>query len=171
MSIRRSLAPFVLSLLGTACAATPSGPPPRSADCVGAAKLQPAENLGSLSDEELVDKLMAQTGAANLGQQMMDAMLVQFQSMGNMPPGFADKLRDQIKPEELIAKIRPIYLRHYDRATLVASIRFYETPAGKQLIAKMPQVMSEAMAMGQQWGQEVAAKLMAARKPEGTEKP
>lgn len=165
MGIRHSPVPFALCLLGTACAA--SAPPPKAADCVRSAELKPADNLDTLSEEELVDKLMAQTGMAKLGQQMMDAML----TMTDLPPGFADKLRERLEPEELIAKIRPIYLRHYDRATLVASIRFNESPAGKRILAEMPQVTSEAMVVGQKWGQEVAAKVIAESKSNAAAKP
>jgi len=60
---------------------------------------------------------------------------------------------------------RPIYLKAYDRKTLLAVIRFYDTEEGKNVIAGLPHVMSEAMAVGQKWGRELADKSLAASRP------
>ena len=116
----------------------------------------------------MVDKLLVQTGSAQLGEQIFDAMVVQFQGMQNLPPTFLQHLKEGMNPDELTALIRPIYLKAYDRKTLLAVVRFYDTEEGKKVIVGLPRVMSEAMAVGQKWGKDLADKALAASRPPAT---
>jgi hypothetical protein len=54
-------------------------------------------------------------------------------------------------------------VKHLDDATLDAMIAFYETPAGRDLAAKMPTIQMETMdagiVYGRKLGMEVAAEL------------
>jgi hypothetical protein len=54
----------------------------------------------------------------------------------------------------------PIYVKNYDRKTLLAAIAFYASPQGHALVEKLPIVTSESMEAGKMWGQELARKTL-----------
>jgi len=110
--------------------------------------------------EAKVRELMKLTGAADLGKQTMDSMLHEFRKMPGLPPGFLEKFRQTARPEELIERIVPIYMKHLDDETLDAAIAFYKTPAGRKLTRAQPAILQESFQVGKEWGQELAMKVM-----------
>jgi len=54
----------------------------------------------------------------------------------------------------------PIYQKHFTEAEIQAINDFYQTPAGKKLIKEMPDIMQESFVIGQQWGQDIAQKMV-----------
>jgi hypothetical protein len=54
----------------------------------------------------------------------------------------------------------PIYVEHLTVEEMQAAIDFYETPEGQSLIEKMPVISQESFAVGQQWGMELAQRVM-----------
>jgi hypothetical protein len=118
--------------------------------------------------EKLARELMALSGAADMGKQVMHGMMEQFRSNPAIPPKFVDKFLELAKPEQLVEMVVPLYVRIYDEETLAAAVAFYKTKSGKALIAGLPQITQESMALGQKWGQELAAKVLSelnAQKP------
>ena len=111
---------------------------------------------------KLARELMALTGSADLGKQMMDGMADQFRSQPGIPEGFIDKFLELAKPEGLVDMVVPLYVKTFDAETLQAAVDFYKTPAGKNLVAGLPQITQESMVLGQQWGMELAQKTQAA---------
>jgi hypothetical protein len=72
-----------------------------------------------------------------------------------------DRFKQNMHTDELIELIVPVYLKHYDHPTLVAVIRFYQTDAGKKMIAELPAVTAESMEAGKKWGAKLAKKTLA----------
>jgi uncharacterized protein len=64
---------------------------------------------------------------------------------------------------ELIAEV---YAKHFTMAELDQLIEFYNTPVGRKLVQEQPQMMTEAMGLGQRWGQAVASEVMQEIAPE-----
>ena len=87
-------------------------------------------------------------------------MMETFRKMPNLPPGFVDKLRQNMKPEQLTEMIVPIYLKHLDHKTLVAAIRFYQSPEGRVIVKALPVVTAESGEAGKQWGMALATKTL-----------
>lgn len=112
--------------------------------------------------EALVRELLEVTGSADLGKQMMDGMMAQFQGNPALPPGFAEKFSELAKPEQIVEMVVPIYMKAYDEKTLQAAIDFYKTPEGTLLMAKMPQISQESMIVGQDWGAKLAQETLEA---------
>jgi hypothetical protein len=112
------------------------------------------------SKEQKVRKLLEITGAASMGKQVMDAMLDQFNKMPNLPEGFIAKFREVATGQDLLEKVIPIYLKHFDEESLDAVIAFYQTDAGRKFIKAQPAIMKESMELGQKWGQELATKAL-----------
>ncbi len=118
--------------------------------------------VGAADDEAAkeakVRKLLEITGAAKMGDQVMTAMIDNFRRDPRLPPGFLDKFKELAKPDEMIEKIIPLYLKHFDEKTIDAAIAFYETPEGQAMLKAQPQVVQESMQIGQAWGEELARK-------------
>ena len=120
----------------------------------------PADGLDALTDEQLVRKFLDVMGASSLGMLVADQMMETFRKMPNLPPGFVDKLRQNMKPEQLTEMIVPIYLKHLDHKTLVAAIRFYQSPEGRVIVKALPVVTAESGEAGKQWGMALATKTL-----------
>jgi len=131
--------------------------------------LLPSPALAADKDA-LARELMSLTGADQLGQQMLDAMIPQFAQMG-MPPEFAESFRDKADVQALVEQIVPLYAETLDEKTLKAAIAFYKSPEGKKLIAKQPEIQMKAMQIGQAWGaqlgQQIASEMAAEAAPQG----
>jgi hypothetical protein len=135
---------------GTHAAQTPTKTTPRAAPRAGAKDPK----------EALARKVMDLSGAGNMGKQVLDAMMEQFKQMPNLPPGFADKFKEMARAEDIVDLVVPVYVKNYDSATLQAVIDFYESDGGRAFAAKQPQVVAESQRAGQQWGMQLAQKVM-----------
>lgn len=125
----------------------------------GSAGQEGAEKKQS-AKEQKVRKLLELTGAASMGNQVMDAMLDQFNKIPNLPEGFIAKFRELASGQDLLGQVIPIYMKHLDEESLDALIAFYQTDAGKKFIKAQPAIMKESMELGQKWGQELAMKAL-----------
>jgi hypothetical protein len=160
----RSPALLLLALAAAGCASTtaPCAPvvaAPGAAPAVGAAAAP--DDLDHQTSEQLARRVMELTGAGALGKQMAANMAVEMKKMPNLPPGFMDRLMANIHPEDLTDLFVPIYVKELDHDTLVAIVRFYETPAGKLLIGKLPVLTQESAEAGAEWGRSLAKKTLA----------
>jgi uncharacterized protein len=156
------LMPFVLG--GFGCATTPPPAPAcPTAPLTGTAGVgsdAPSEDLAPLTSEQLATKLLELTGATHLGKQVMDGMAENFTKFPGLPPGFLDKFRENAHPEELTALLVPIYVKSFDRDTLMAAIRFYESKYGRLMVAALPAATKASMEVGQTWGRKMAEKTL-----------
>lgn len=69
--------------------------------------------------------------------------------------------------DELVDRLVPVYQKHFTEADLNGFISFYRTPIGRKLAEKSPLVMQESMAVGQQWGLEIAKSFEEKMKAKG----
>jgi len=111
--------------------------------------------------EKDIRQLLAVTGAAAMGEQVMDQMIGSMKPMApQLPDTFWTQLRVEVTGDSLIELVVPIYAKHLSPDDVKALITFYESPAGKKLIAVQPAITAESMEVGQAWGQEVAMKVV-----------
>lgn len=158
MTSRPFLVPPILLLSLVALAApsrAQSGPAPESPAPAAAAAEIPAPLRAKILE------VLRLTDSAELGRQMMDQLLGTFEgSTPGVPDEFWSRLRDELRTDDLIELIVPIYARHLTEAELDALIAFYSSEHGRSLVSKMPQVMQESMLAGQQWGADIARQVM-----------
>ena len=109
-----------------------------------------------------IEKMLRLTGMEKLTTQIMDQMI------GTLKKQFPDTSQDfwnrfqrKLDPRELIEKIIPVYNKYYTMEDLKAINAFYESPAGKKVLATMPQVMQESMQIGQAWGERIGKEAAA----------
>jgi hypothetical protein len=130
------------------------------AKCASQPEKAPGEDFDKMSNEQLARKMMELTGSAKLAQQVMASMGESLQKMPGMPAGFMAKLQANARSDDLINLLIPIYVRNYDRPTMIGAIRYYESDEGKALIAHLPDVTRESAAAGRGWGRELAQKTL-----------
>ena len=130
--------------------AVPSPPPPAA-----------AKPMIGPSEEKVIRQLLDVTGTVKLSQQMVDQMLASMQtSMPDIPAEFWTKIRACFKADEFIALIIPVYDKYYSKEELDGLLAFYQSPLGQKVIATLPEVNRESMAIGQAWGRKQAQAIM-----------
>ena len=103
-----------------------------------------------------IEKLLRLTGMEKLVSQMETQMIASLKAqMPQVPELFWTKFQQKMNTRELVEKIIPIYDKYYSTEDIKAVNAFYETPAGQKLLSTLPQVMHEAMKVGQEWGEKI----------------
>lgn len=72
-----------------------------------------------------------------------------------MAEGISAEKKAEIRTQafdKLVELMTPIYKKHITLGDLEEINKFYQTPAGKRIIAAQPKVVDESIQAGQQWG-------------------
>ena len=110
---------------------------------------------------ESIRKLMESTGAGEVGVQVINQMLPAMkQLVPNAPEEFWQDFMAEINADEMIDLVIPIYQKYLTEEDIQAINAFYNTPEGKKLIRVQPLIIQESMQVGQQWGEEIARKVI-----------
>lgn len=120
----------------------------------------------SMTKEQKIRSLLNRTGAAAMGQQMLDTMMAQVEQQPDTPPGFVDKFKMLAAHDDLVERIIPIYDRNLSDADVDGILAFYESKAGQDLAKAQPLILQESMAEGQKWAEGLAEKALAELKKE-----
>ncbi len=115
---------------------------------------------------EAAKELMQATSTDKMMVQMLDEILPQMYSlMENLNPKqgaltttlmkelFAPEMKRRIP--ELIEIVALTYARYFSFEEMEELAAFYDTPAGRKIIAIMPKLNSELMGLGSAWGENV----------------
>jgi hypothetical protein len=152
---------FVLSLILAALAVPVRAQAPPAEEPAAAESPASAEPEIPASLRAKILEVLRLTDSAELGRQMMDQLLGTFEgSTPGVPDEFWSRLREELRSDDLIELIVPIYARHLTEAELDALIAFYSSEHGRSVVSKMPQVMQESMLVGQEWGADVARQIL-----------
>ena len=117
------------------------------------------------SKREDIKKLLLLMNSKQMGKQVLTQMISQFQKMQpNIPKEFWNQFMNDKSMDSLIDLTIPIYAKHLSHEDIKGLIQFYQTPLGKRFITNMPLMTQESMQAGQQWGQNLAMKIMQALK-------
>ena len=118
--------------------------------------------------EKDIKELLVLTGSAQLGKQVASQMFDSFEKMyPQVPAEFWNEFKKEMKTDDLINLMVPIYKKYYTHDEIKDLIKFYKTPIGQKTISVMPSVTQDAMAAGQTWGQEIAMKVLEKMKEKG----
>ncbi len=113
------------------------------------------------SKEATIRKLVAVTGAAEMGKQVMDTLFEQVKPLyPDVPAEVWTEFGGMFTANELTELVVPIYDKHFEIAELEALLAFYQSPTGQKLLSKMPAVMQESVGIGNAWGQKKANELI-----------
>lgn len=107
-----------------------------------------------------IKKLLQLTKSGELGIQAMTQMIGTFKTtMPSVPTKFWEDFMKEIKADDLVNLIVPIYDKHFNHDDIKGLITFYETPMGQKFIQTQPAIAQESMEAGQKWGQELGMKV------------
>ena len=108
-----------------------------------------------------IRKMLMLTGSGKLGIQMMESMIASFKShYSNVDSSFWNDFMKEVRPEDLVNMVIPVYDRNFTAEEIEGMIVFYSSPIGQKVLAKLPVVMQESMQIGQAWGQELGKKVL-----------
>lgn len=120
------------------------------------------------SKQQKIKQLLVVTGSGNLSIQMMKSIMGSYQkSHPQIPQEFWNNFMQEVKADDLEKIIIPIYDKHFTETEIDDLVKFYNTPAGKKMIEKMPLIMQESMSAGRIWGKEIAERVAARLKEQG----
>ena len=113
------------------------------------------------ASKQSVQKLMHNTGAGNMGVQIMNQMLPALKKMvPDAPEKFWSDFMAEVNPDDMINLVIPVYQKYLSEADIKAMNKFYSSPTGRKLIHVQPMIMRESMMIGQQWGRGIAQKVL-----------
>ena len=111
---------------------------------------------------EQIQKMLRLTGMENLMDQMKLQMLSSLRGqLTEVPEAFWSSFEKRMDMRELIEKMIPLYDKYYTLEDLKAINSFYESPAGKKILATLPQIMQEGMKIGEEWGRRIGEQAAA----------
>lgn len=83
---------------------------------------------------------------------------VMVQPLINMvPQDKREAFKTEIKAsmDELYDKLTVVYMETYTEEDIDAILAFYNSPVGKKMVAKTPELTQKSMQIGQQWGMKL----------------
>lgn len=121
----------------------------------------------SQADKEQVAKraeirqLIELTGAANISADALRQIISPLRAgFPQVPNEFWDTFMKEVRSEELIDLVIPIYDKYYTREEIHDLTTFYQSPVGQKTIKVLPKLSAEAIDAGQEWGRMVADRAM-----------
>lgn len=107
-----------------------------------------------------IRRMLAVSGSAEVSTQVIDSMFGNFKQMSpNVPAEFWEEFKREFTGDEMFDLLIPIYARHMTHEDIIATIDFYESPAGQRMVASLPKITEESFDAGQKWGKEVAIRV------------
>ena len=118
-------------------------------------------NVNSQNINDDILRMLRVSGTDKLADQVMDAMILQFQQLGlGIPNTFWAKFREKVNMDDLLFACVPVYAKYYTRDEIRQLITFYESPLGKRLVEVTPKLTQETMAIGQRWGEQLGQDIV-----------
>lgn len=134
----------------------------------------PANTATDASREELIRELIELTDAEQLegvfSRQFIDRVanvvaLVQPQldprTMRVIREESAAVVRDRIESgDALYSVLYPVYSRHFNIVELSRLVEFYQSPLGQKLVRVSPQLLTESLSLGREWGLSLVPEII-----------
>ena len=150
-----------------------------------------AEASGSEAEEKAqkerdIREMIEVSGGLAAGEQMANLVTAQMvrvlkQSNAEVPQYVLDAMPTVIgelvaeSMPELANRLVPVYAKHFTHQEVQEMLAFFRSEVGRKIVAKNPQIMTESMEVGRQWGAsigpEVQARILAYLAREGVELP
>jgi uncharacterized protein len=139
----------------------------------------------STAKEADIRELLHVTGMDDIVERQMTQMANQMKPVieKSLPPGehrhemvetFTKKFLARANSQGLIRQVIPVYEKYLTDEDVKTVLSFYKSRVGQRLLKIMPEMMKEASAAGQQYGEQIASEVldqMAQQYPELREHP
>ena len=139
----------------------------------GSAQTVPAAQTPADQASKRVEirKLIELTGAANISADALRQIIEPLKAgFPGVPDAFWDTFAKEVRSDELIDLVIPIYDKYYTRGEIHDLTLFYQSPVGQKTIKVLPKLSAEAIEAGQEWGKMVADRAMRKLKDQGYDK-
>lgn len=114
-----------------------------------------------------IRELLRVTGMSDIVEKQMGQMAEQVKPLieRSLPPGprrheivetFSKRFLARASSEGLFEQVIPVYDKYLTDGDIKTVLRFYKSPVGQHLLKIMPEMMKEASAAGQQYGEQIA---------------
>jgi hypothetical protein len=118
-----------------------------------------------------IRKLIELTGAANVSAEVMRQIIGPIRNdFPEVPAEFWDNFTKEIRADELVDLVVPLYDKYYTRQEIHELTAFYQSPVGQKTVKVLPSLSAEAISVGQDWGRTVAERAMKKLKQQGYDK-
>jgi len=108
-----------------------------------------------------IRKVLTLTGSGKMGVQVIQNIFATYKtSYPNVDPSFWDEILKEVRPEDLVNLVVPIYDQNFSEEEIDGMLAFYSSAVGQKVLAKMPAIMQDCMQAGKEWGQEINKKVM-----------
>jgi len=135
--------------------------------CCSAAFAQDANTAPDPAKVAVAAKILEETHALDNMNVALDVMIGPLvKSVKQQAPNLSDEqlkmISDMLLEEmrggmpKMLAMNAQIYAGHFTLEELKSIESFYETPAGKKIIAESPQIVKETIPLGMAWGRQAA---------------
>ena len=115
--------------------------------------------------EKSVRTFLLITGVANGSEKTFNNFILSLRrAIPDASEEFWTEVKKEINSEELVNLIVPIYQRLYTEEVIEAIIAFYQSPAGKQMMATGLTAIEETQKIGQTWADKVSERTFAKAK-------
>lgn len=128
-----------------------------------------AQSTPAATKEASIRKLLILIDARGTFKTAIDTQLSALKkTVTQIPAKFWDEVLKEIDSDKFVELLIPVYDKHFSSDEIEGLIAFYETPLGKKLISSLPQILAEAAAIGDKYGQEIATRVIQRMQAEGT---
>ena len=102
------------------------------------------------------------SGAKENQEAIVGKMFAQFKSMPNAKKEIFKDMEKIMASEldKLNKSLFPVYKKYLSHSDLLAIIKFYESDAGKRLVASQPSLLKDSFDIGSKWGRSVAERVL-----------
>lgn len=130
--------------------------------------IAPNSNAQEIEKANNIKKLFDLTGVKNLSQQIVTQLLNELKSdYPEVPLKFWESFAAEIKSDELVDEIIPVYKKYFTNEEIKQLIAFYQTPVGKKTITIIPQIYQESYEVGKRYGIAAAQRALKKLEAEG----
>lgn len=128
-----------------------------------------AQSTPTATKEANIRKLLVQTDAKGIFKRSLETQMNMMKaSASQIPPKFWDEILKEVDADKFIELLIPVYDKHFSNDELEGLIAFYDTPLGKKMVSKLPQIMAESAEAGSKYGEQIATKVIQRMQAEGT---
>ncbi|MEH2194788.1 MAG: DUF2059 domain-containing protein [Nostoc sp.] len=134
--------------------------------------IAPNSNTQEIEKNNNIKKLFELTGVKNLSQQIITNLINELKSnYSEVPLKVWESFAAEIKSDELVDQILPIYKKYFTNEEIKQLIAFYQTPVGKKTITVIPQISQESYDVGKRYGIAAAQRALKKLEAEGYIRP
>ena len=127
----------------------------------GSVEAPRAPSPASSTEADLVRQYLILSGAREAGMVAVPGMLQNLRAaMPAVPARFWTDFAAEIDANEVIELNVAPYVQRFSRDELLAMIAFYQTPVGQKLGRLLPEITTDVMSAGTEWGRAIGERVV-----------